>query len=194
MKRAKVSTPKPASVDHDHSYFNVSTSSFTDLSSIDEEAFQSTATVETDVGGIFAKFLGVIVYLYGFMLISNVLNFMCVFALRCHQQLNLIKILNAQVLSLRDENDCLRRQIHRLQKREVSCKCKLPLFDQLIQNDDDVYMFIFIQEFLMLTHLKSWRSLLPHMSGICGGEPNTHRQRLKGNSDQLLAFLDHNVR
>ena len=141
-KNVKVSQSIAAdsSIDHDHSYFSSLSSAYVEddtQSSLLEECQEANVNVR----GIFVKFLHVFMYLFAFMLISTILNFIYGFALSCRRKLALIQILRAQVMSLQEENGRLKRYIDSLEKKEKLCKCKLSLFEQLIKSDDDVLFY-----------------------------------------------------
>ena len=75
-------------------------------------------------------------------------------------------ILRAQVQSLKDENERLKGQIKRLEKKQEACRCNSSLFEHIIKTDDDVNFysgipnietFVRLQEFIapFVRHL--WR-------------------------------------
>ena len=47
----------------------------------------------------------------------------------------MVKILNAQVQSLLDENKKLRKELDNLKTAESPCRCKLPIFEQLLKTE-----------------------------------------------------------
>ena len=57
----------------------------------------------------------------------------------------MVKILNAQVQSLLDENKKLRKELDNLKTAESRCRCKLPIFEQLLKTEKDVKFYTSIQ-------------------------------------------------
>ena len=146
-KRVKLSQPNPPTVDstfieHDHSYFSYSAPSSSSSEYVEgDTSFEYQEVNNANDGGIFVKLLQVLMFLHGFMISSRVLNFIYVLIMNCRRRLDVIQILRTQVLSLREENEQLRRYVDHLERKEKSCKCKLSLFEQLIKNDDDVLFY-----------------------------------------------------
>ena len=157
-KKAKMSCRQPISstkyVDRDHSYFSASEIH-------DEE--------ETGNGIIIRLPLlafQLVMFLTAFIYSSCVTNFIYILLLSCQQKFNLILILRTQVCSLRDENAKLKKRIECLQKKEDLCKCKLPIFEQLIKSDSDVNFytgiptistFKYLQQFISTYVRHLWR-------------------------------------
>ena len=82
-----------------------------------------------------------------------VTNFIYIFFLSCQEKFNLILILCTQVCSLRDEKAKLKKRIECLQTKEDLCKCKLPIFEQLIKSDSDVNFYTGIPTISTFKHL-----------------------------------------
>ena len=173
-KKAKVSrsVTTPMDVDHDHTYFTISSSSGhlpENNSPLDKEGNNGNANQNS--GGIFVNLLQVILFLYGFICVGDILNFVYVFAVGCRQKINVILILRAQVLSLRDENERLKNQINHLKKKEESCKCKLSLFEQLVKNDDDVNFYTGIPNVATFRNLQEF--IAPYIRHLWRGAKQT---------------------
>ena len=101
-------------------------------------------------------------FLTAFIYSRCVTNFIYIFLLSCQRKINLILILRTQVCSIRDENAKLKKRIECLQKKEDLCKCKLPIFEQLI-SDSDVNFYTGIPTIPTFKHLQEF--ILPFMEG-----------------------------
>ena len=129
-KKAKTSqsVATPMDVDHDHSYFTLSSQSSSSCHPENNSPLDKCPSPNANEGnngdanseGIFVNLLQVVLFLYGFICVGNILNFVYVFALGCRQKINIILILCAQVLSLGDENERLKKQINHLKKKDES--------------------------------------------------------------------------
>ena len=149
-KRARISQPitsipddLEASINHDHSYFNLSTSSIGDDSSLppeqEKDAFNNNNDDEFNMN-LLMNFLFTF-YSHTFTTCRIIICFISTFISNYIQKNNNIKILRAQVLSLKDENARLIRRIERLEKKDKLCICKMSLFEQLIKNDSDILFY-----------------------------------------------------
>ena len=160
----------PQNVHHDHSYTSVNNSSSVihhPVKAIMDEHRDSNSVENGTVNLL----IEVIMLLYGFVCGSNVVNFLYVVLSSCRQKLNVILILRAQVLSLRDENDRLKKRVVCLQKKHDSCRCKLSLFDQLIKNDDDVNFYSGIPTITTFKHLQEF--IAPYVRHLWRGAKHT---------------------
>ena len=103
------------------------------------------------------KFLSIFVELAIYL--SNILNFFYFSVLACHRKINVLMILRAQVQSLKDENERLKGQIKRLEKKQEACRCVVSphCLSTFIKTDDDVNFyseipnietFVRLQEFI----------------------------------------------
>ena len=165
MSRQPTSSAKY--VDHDHSYFSASVGPNKRL--VDVVPNEDMHGEEETGNGIIIRLPLSAFQLVMFIYSSCVTNFVYIFLLFCQRKFNLILILRTQVCSLRDENAKLKKRIECLQKKEDLCKCKLPIFEQLLKSDSDVNFIQVFQQFQLFQLSNIYRNLFHHMLGIDGG-------------------------
>ena len=162
-KKAKMSRQPTSSakyVNHDHSYFSASVGPNEHL--VDVVPNEEMHDEEETGNGIIIRLpllaFQLVMFLTAFIYSSCVTNFNYIFLLSCQQKFNLILILRTQVCSIRDENAKLKTRIECLQKKEDLCKCKLPIFEQLIKSDSDVNFYKGIPTISTFKHLQKFIS------------------------------------
>ena len=112
-----------------------------------------------------------VMFLTAFIYSSCVTNLIYIFLLNFQQKFNLILILRTQVCSLRDENAKLKKRIECFQKKEDLCKCKLPIFEQLIKSDSGVHFYTGIPTISTFKHLQQFIS--PYVRHLWRGAKHT---------------------
>ena len=130
------------------------------------------------------KFLSIFVELAIYL--SNILNFFYFSVLARHRKINVLMILRAQVQSLKDENERLKGQIKRLEKKQEACRCVVRphCLSTFIKTDDDVNFYSEIPN--IETFVRTFTGVyctICHLYVICGEEQNIRQQKLIESSD-----------
>ena len=155
------------SVNHDHSYFELSS---TTLDDIDHDEPEQQLTPEADViiteethvdDNTFDTVPSLIMSMY------FIFGFLFLFLQKFQQKMDDFKSMQKEIKTLKEENVKLRERVQHLEEKEGKCICKLSLFEQLIKKDSDVTFYTGLPSISVFIKLHEYIS--PHVRQLWRG-------------------------
>ena len=143
-------------VNHDHSYISIVYSDDESINNdnlnMDISGTENNVVVNSKEEPYLFILLKLLLLLLTFLYTGQITSMIVVTKKAIERNLNfiknlcdMVKILNAQVQSLLDENKKLRKELDNLKTAESRCRCKLPIFEQLLKIEKYVKFYTSIQ-------------------------------------------------